>query len=302
MIEKKPGNFRTDKLQTILFFEADFNQNNKLVGKMMMSNAELFRVLADENYGSRKRLMAVLHALNKRLTFDVLRQQRLPAIWCANDAKSCYDRIVHSVASLCMRQCGLPAAPGHSMFRTIQGLKHHIRTVHGISDTFFESSDRIAPIQGIGQGNGAGPAIWAVVSTPLLNMLRTSGYGVKLVSCLTGSITHFAAYVFVDDSDMCESAYSCDMPLVTLLQHMQDALNLWEGGLRATGGALVPDDPKKAHWYLIAFKWDSAGRMSYCSPSDAPGSLSVRDAYGNLKDLARLPVSQAERNHSLNTA
>jgi len=27
------------------------------------------------------------------------------------------------------------------------------------------------PIHGIGQGNGAGPAIWAFISTPLLNIL-----------------------------------------------------------------------------------------------------------------------------------
>ena len=51
--------------------------------------------LAPEQYGSQKTLTAIEHALNKWLTFDILRQQRLPAAWCANDAKSCYDWIVH---------------------------------------------------------------------------------------------------------------------------------------------------------------------------------------------------------------
>ena len=257
-----------------------------------MSNAELFHVLADENYGSRKRLMAILHALNKRLTFDVLRQQRLPAIWCANDAKSCYDRIVHSVASLCMRRCGVPAGPCHSMFRTIQSMKHHIRTVHGVSATSFDGTQNAIPPQGIGQGNGADPAIWAVVSTPILNMLRAAGHGVKLVSSISGSSTHFVAYVFVDDCDMCETATSCEMPLDALLGNMQASLNLWEGSLRATGGALVPE---KTHWYLIAFKWDSHGKFTYCSPDDAPASLSVRDAAGNITEIERLSVQRAER-------
>jgi hypothetical protein len=40
---------------------------------------------------------------------------------------------------------------------------------------------------------------------------------------------------------------------------MQQALDLWEGGIRATGGAIVPE---KSHWDLIDFKWQrgSAGR------------------------------------------
>ena len=137
MIKKKKGDFHVNKLRTILLFEADFNQNNKLLGRDMMNHAEQHSCLAPEQYGSRKTLTAIEHALNKRLTFDLLRQQRLPAAWCANDAKSCYDRIVHSVASLCMRRCGVQAAPVYSMFQCIQNMKHHIRTVHGTSTRWF---------------------------------------------------------------------------------------------------------------------------------------------------------------------
>ena len=116
MLEKKKGDFRVNRLRTILLFEADFNQNNKLLVKEMMSHAESHKCLAPEQYGSRKRFTAIEHALNKRLTFDILRQQRLPAAWCANDAKSCYDRIVHSVASICMRRCGVQQEPVPSCF------------------------------------------------------------------------------------------------------------------------------------------------------------------------------------------
>ena len=48
MIEKKKGDFRVNKLRTILLFEADFNQNNKLLGRDMMYNAEKFLCLAPE--------------------------------------------------------------------------------------------------------------------------------------------------------------------------------------------------------------------------------------------------------------
>ena len=197
-----------------------------------MYNAEKFLCLAPEQYGSRKQLTAVEHALNKRLTFDILRQQRLPAVWCANDAKSCYDRIIHSVASLCMRRCGLQAAPVYSMFNCIQHLKHHIRTVYGTSSRWF-GGDQLETIpHGVGQGNGAVPAIWAVVSTPILNMLRDAGFGVILQSSLTRSTTHFLAYDFVDDSDQCQTAEHCDVETSDLLANMQASLNMWEGGLR----------------------------------------------------------------------
>ena len=56
--------------------------------------------------------------------------------WCIvfNDAKSCYDRIVHSVASLAMQRVGAPVEPIICMFTSIQHLQHRIRTVFGDSE------------------------------------------------------------------------------------------------------------------------------------------------------------------------
>ena len=87
MLEKKPGNFRVDKLRTILLYEADFNQNNKLLGRNMMRFGEEYNVLAPEQFGSRKHKEASDHGLNKVLTFDIIRQRKVPAAMCSNDAK-----------------------------------------------------------------------------------------------------------------------------------------------------------------------------------------------------------------------
>ena len=100
MLEKQKGNFRVDKLRAILLYEADFNQNNKKLGREMMYSAEDLRAIAKEQYGSRSQLTAINQSLNKRLTYDIIRQKKRPGALCSNDAKSCYDRIVHSVASL----------------------------------------------------------------------------------------------------------------------------------------------------------------------------------------------------------
>jgi hypothetical protein len=177
MLEKILGLFLVMKLRTILLYDAEFNMSNKNLGRRMMAFAEKHGGLAEEQYGSRKCKTAIAHCLNKRLTFDILRQQRRPGALLANDAKSCYDRIVHSVASICMQRLGVPKQPIQMMFRTIEDLEHFVRTIYGDSEISFGGSGWIYPCQGVGQGNGAGPPIWAFVSTPLFDKLRAEGHG-----------------------------------------------------------------------------------------------------------------------------
>jgi hypothetical protein len=73
MIEKKPGSRRLDSLRAILLYEADFNQNNKRLGREMLFQAELHDAVAVEQYGSRKNMSASDQSLNKALTFDLWR-------------------------------------------------------------------------------------------------------------------------------------------------------------------------------------------------------------------------------------
>jgi hypothetical protein len=138
-----------------------------------MWKAEDEKWLAPEQYGSRKNFLAINHCLNKRLSFDILRQYKQSGAICVNNMKGCYDRIVHLVASLCMQRWGMPEQPILMMLHTIQNLKHYVRTAFGKSDSYFDANSvHPVAIQGIGQGNGAGPQIWAAISTMLLDILR----------------------------------------------------------------------------------------------------------------------------------
>jgi hypothetical protein len=58
-LRKKKGNFRVDKLRAILLYEANFNQNNKKLGRDMMYTAEQLQVVAKGQYGSRKNKAAI---------------------------------------------------------------------------------------------------------------------------------------------------------------------------------------------------------------------------------------------------
>jgi hypothetical protein len=74
MLEKKPGIWQINTLRAILLYEADFNHNNKRLGRYMLRRAETHNAVAIEQYGSRKNLSAVDQSLNKALTFDLWRQ------------------------------------------------------------------------------------------------------------------------------------------------------------------------------------------------------------------------------------
>ena len=290
MLEKKKGNFRVDKLRAILVYEAEFNMANKILGRDAMFFAEDLQAVAWEQYGCRKEHSAVNQSLNKTLTCDLCRQKKQSFAICSNDAKSCFDRVVHNIASLSLQRVGVPHSPLICVFTTIRNLEHRIRTVYGDSDIGFCGRLWSVPIQGIGQGNGAGPQIWALVSTPVLNMLRREGYGAVFESAISRERVSFVGYSFVDDTDLVTTE-GLLAGHRSVGHKMQGALDAWEGGIRATGGAIVPE---KSFWYLVDFKWKH-GKWQYMTTAESPASLSVLDLSGERQTLRRLEHHEAER-------
>jgi hypothetical protein len=292
MLEKKAGVVDVDKLRTILLFEGDFNATNKITGRRMMANAEAHNLIAPEQYGSRKNHTAIAQVLNKVLTYDALRLRRAPGALCSNDAKSCYDHIVHSVAKLAMFRCGILPHQIDLMFSTIQRMHHFIRTAFGDSTACFKGDQlpSTSIIHGVGQGNGAGPAMWAVLSSPIINMLRSLGFGVKMVSAISKEVLHLAAYSFVDDTDIPQAADN-HQGTEEVLRAIQDAINAWEGGLKATGGALVPP---KCHWFFIDFHWHQ-GHPRYKTIAQLPGDLTMHNHNGQRITIERLEPNTATK-------
>jgi hypothetical protein len=132
MLKKKAGGIRQlPTLRAILPYEADFKQNNKRLGREILYQAEAGNSVAIEQFGSRKNMSAMDQSLNKVLTFDLWRQLRQNGALCCNNAKGCYDRIVHNCASLCLQKVRTRPHLIKSMFKTIQKLEHHVCTVFG---------------------------------------------------------------------------------------------------------------------------------------------------------------------------
>ncbi len=289
MLEKTPGNFNVEKLRIILLFEADFNANNKWIGRAVMFNTETNDLLVDEQYRSRRNKAAVLQCLNKGLFYDLLWQVKKPAALCLNDAKSCYDRITLLAAALCLCRLGAPINAVKCMTTTIHGMNHHIRTIYGDLQQSANRTSWAAPIAGIGQGNGAGPSIWAAVSSPMFEVMRQEGFYALLQGAISLQYRTIAGFTFVDDTDLCVTHPTDQVNQVA--GHMQKAVTLWEGLLRATGGALVPE---KCFWYLVAFE-HSNNKWKYLKCNQAPGNITILDTDRHPNLVQRLEPYEAQR-------
>ncbi len=106
MLQKQLGNIQVEKLCIIILFKADFNMNNKWIGRTIMYKAKQLKILAPEQYGSQKEKAANIQSLNKHLFYDTVQFRRQLVALCSNDAKSCYDRIILLIAALTMCRLG----------------------------------------------------------------------------------------------------------------------------------------------------------------------------------------------------
>jgi hypothetical protein len=100
------------------------------------------------------------------LKTDICYASRKLLINFDNDAASCYDRIIASIASL--------VSPSHGQHRdvcfvhvaTLQEAKFRLKTDMGVTEIFYQHC-KAYPIYGTGQGSGNSPVIWVFISSVL---------------------------------------------------------------------------------------------------------------------------------------
>ena len=102
-----------------------------------MQGAEEVNAISSEQFGSRKEHQADFLGNIKLIVLDIIRQMKVPAVLCSNDAKSCYDCIVHPIIMMSLRRLGVPKSVIISLIDTFQSMEHHLRTSYGDSDEFF---------------------------------------------------------------------------------------------------------------------------------------------------------------------
>ena len=157
----------------------------------------------------------------------------------------------------------------------------------------MSSKGTLIPYQGVLQGNGAAPATWVILSTPLLNMMQTAGHGTYLKSPISQHLSYYMGYAYVDDTDLVE--YQANDPTIIIdevMNKMQRVIDRWEGGLTSTGGALVLE---KCWVYPISFQFDKEGDWSYETTAEVDVQITMKDQNDNRQNMQQEEVYTAKK-------
>jgi hypothetical protein len=111
------------------------------------------------------------------------------------------------------------------MFEILQRAKHHVSTAFGVSDESRGGVRRNPPLEGVGQGNGAGPATWAVIRTVITAAMATHGHGFNVMSATSCALVSFVCHAFVDDADVIHAAPSVAASRAEVIVEMQGVLD-----------------------------------------------------------------------------
>jgi len=188
-----------------------------------------------------------------------------------NDAKSCYDQIPLLAAALCLCHFSGSQSMVDSMITTLHKMEHHIWTTFGDSTLWASRATWQIPVAGIGQGNGAGPHIWAAMSSPLLDIMQADRFYAHMITSISHMEKRLVGFAFADDTDLV--VHGPQVSSNNLHQTMQRSVDHWEGLLCATRGALVPT---KCFWYGIDFQWKN-NTWQYLTKQDHPRDITIQD-------------------------
>jgi hypothetical protein len=147
------------------------------------------------------------------------------------------------------------------MLETIREMKYFLRTGYGDSKNCANSRIEFKT-QGLGQGNGAAGAGWAVVSITITSAHKKKGHGAHILCPITRLRGHIAGVLFVDDTDLMHFRMDRNEDELEVSHHLQESITNWGKLLIASGGALKPI---KCFYYIISFKWRPDGSWEYAT-------------------------------------
>ena len=160
---------------------------------------------------------------------------------------------------------------------------HRVRTAFGDSDKHYGGDD-LEPgenfLQGMVQGNAAGPSMWTILSSIIFEVLHSRGHSTFFCSAISRQVFCLLGFMYVDDCDLFQVG---EDPAVVLTS-MQSVINSWGSIVKVLGGAM--DASAKTWWYLVDFVWKK-GKWTTTDPL-FDSDLTAPDKLGNTVSLKRL--------------
>ena len=278
LLEKIMGNNFVNKLRAICLFEADFNWWNKLIfAKRMMGFCAEKGVIPDELF-AKKGTQCVDATMTKTFISDTSKVLHHPMAISEMDFSDCYDRAVHNVSSIALQAHGIPRNSSVMMLTALQTMQFFLRTGFGESSQSYGGTAE-NPTMGYGQGNGAAPPAFAVLSSLVVKAYKRMGHGANLSSAMFQRVFLLAAVMYVDDTDLIHWAHDSSVDAEDLLSQVQEEVTNWGLLAQATGGALKQAKCSVCFMFYI-FRNGKATLAKVRQLPPAPGEVQVVDKQG----------------------
>jgi hypothetical protein len=197
-------------------------------------------------------------ALNflEALKNDIAHCSQKPLLNLDNDASSCYDRIIVSLASLINHKYGQHCQVVLVNATTLKRAKYKLKTALGVTKASYSHCTAF-PLHGTGQGSGNSPMIWCFISSTLFDCHQERAYGVLFESPDRKVTITFSMVGFVDDiTGTVNDFANNDATVENLLCRLQHDAQLWNDLLWCSGGML---ELSKCSYHFLYFEFDASG-------------------------------------------
>jgi len=302
LLEKYQVSPWSNRLRIIELFDSQVNAGLQIIfGKRMIKNALEKGEIHDSTYGSVPRRTAQDAVMEKVLSMDTMRTKQITGAIFDCDAKGCYDRIIAALQSISSRRLGVPRTTAIYFSRFWQMCKHHIRTRHGTSKEYYQSSI-YEMLYGIGQGNGAGPAFWLSNLIVMFMVLDTLNSGMQFRSPNKSRKYKSTGMGYVDDVTLgCTTTNETSNEEIKLIIPIEEENTVktitsmgqnWEKMLNTNGGLL---ELKKCYWLIISWKWkEGVAHLKEVKELDA--TMTIRQTEGDKEiTIPRKSVIEAPK-------
>ena len=256
--------------------------------RSLINKAEQARSISSSQYGGRKNRQAQSSVINTITCFDIHRQQRKPFSFNDDDLRANYDRELAHLSAAETRKHGLSHKAGNLLIDITQSQQFYIKTINGVSDTFY-SYEKDFPIWGLGQGISWAGSCWQFTATTIETILRQQCKGAVLEDPeQLLQVFPFLKFFIDDTTKICNSTG----PGRTLLQQACFNMQLHYDLVHASGGDLALD---KCKFFLIDFRFDNNHNPYIATKRDNPGDLQIKNVSGDPITITRLESNEARK-------
>jgi hypothetical protein len=193
-------------------------------------------------------------AINRVVTYEIIRLQRLSGAVMYNDAKACYDRIVEPISNMALLREGLPITLAKLHAQTFQVIQYHIKHKQGIGP-IPHSHNNPEPIYGVGQGSTDASARWGFLSDAIIRAYSANATDATINSPVSCKSFNNKIAGFVDDTTTLLLQQFNMLPYILLL--IQHDAQLFEKLLHTTGGKL---EIQKCIFAMFKWDYDNSGQ------------------------------------------